>query len=79
MFYSCSSECTDCGKQNNKEQEQSRIKLILKSVNIDGFPYQIIEVDGVQYISSYKGGIYPLIKQKEDEQVTIESTYEEED
>ena len=38
-------------------------RIILKDETyIDGYPHYIIEVDGVEYLTSYYGGIYPLVK-----------------
>jgi hypothetical protein len=46
-----------------KEQEQARKNSRIHVIE-DSYPYYIIMVDSVEYISRYQGGIYPLIKNK---------------
>ena len=43
------------------KKDDRRIK-IKEMASIDGTPYRIIEIDSVEYIVSYHGGICPLVK-----------------
>lgn len=54
IFSSCS--------KNETGDEDSRIKFIERDRSKSSFLYEIIEVDGVEYIASSRGGIYPLVK-----------------
>lgn len=47
---------------NNKTKENGRIKFIQKDITKSEFLYEIIEVDGVEYLSTSRGGICPLVK-----------------
>ena len=50
---------TACNTDDIKELLNSRIKSV-ETVQMNGIIYQIISVDGKEYIVSSSGGIYPL-------------------
>lgn len=51
---------SSCSK--NEKPENGRIKFIERDNSKSSFLYEIIEVDGVEYVASSRGGIYPLVK-----------------
>ena len=59
-----------CNSETKTEPEllrdnSGRIKLV-EQVQFDGGAYQIIDVDGVEYIVRYAGGICPLVTDNDD-------------
>jgi hypothetical protein len=56
LFASCTTTPVD------KNAETSH-RIVGKEHNVyDGVSYQIIEVDGVEYLCAYQGGMCPLVK-----------------
>lgn len=53
--------CTDKSAIPDGGLTTGRTKLVEKTM-IDGVPFYIISVDGEEFITSYKGGFYPLKK-----------------
>lgn len=52
-----------CNKNNESKEEYSRIKFI-EEKNVGSYRVRIIEVDGVEYLSTYQGGFIKLEKMK---------------
>lgn len=48
-------------EKDTKTIQTNRI-IIKEKIFHEGVAFYIIEVDSVEYITSYKGGIYPLVK-----------------
>lgn len=47
--------------QDNIDSFYNERILLKSSILYEGYRYHIIEVDGVEYISSGDGGLYPLV------------------
>lgn len=59
IFYSCADGITKTTKRDGEAKQ----RIIGKEYTVyEHHGYQIIEVDGIEYISSYSGGICPLKK-----------------
>ena len=57
------SSCADNTSPTIKRENEAPQRIYGKeSTMYKGVEYHIIEVDGVEYINSYNGGIYPLQK-----------------
>jgi hypothetical protein len=53
---------TGCGDRPSSDSEVGK-RIKFKYSNNEGqFQYEIIEVDGIEYLTSSRGGIYPLVK-----------------
>jgi hypothetical protein len=59
LFSSCADNTTSTFKSDNKTKQRIFAK---ESAIYRGAAYHIIEVDGVEYIASNRGGICPLVK-----------------
>ena len=57
------SGCADNTTSTTKSENEAQQRIYGKESTIyKGTEYHIIEVDGVEYIASYGGGICPLVK-----------------
>jgi hypothetical protein len=62
LLLSCSNNGT---RRSVKKDGENPQRIIGKESTVyDFYRYQIIEVDGVEYIATCQGGIYPLVKDK---------------
>lgn len=59
LLSSCADNSTNTIKRENEAQQRIYGK---ESTVYNGREYHIIEVDGIEYIASYGGGICPLVK-----------------
>ena len=59
LLSSCADNTTSTVKRENEAQQRIYGK---ESTVYNNKQYHIIEVDGVEYIASYGGGICPLVK-----------------
>ena len=59
LLSSCADNSTSTVKRENEAQQRIYGK---ESTVYNGREYHIIEVDGVEYIASFGGGICPLVK-----------------
>jgi hypothetical protein len=58
----CLSSCSDYVVETNEKDKNTK-RIIGKGTCLyNGREYQIIEVDSVEYLSNYNGGICPLVK-----------------
>lgn len=58
VLMSCADNITSTNKENKAQQ-----RIYAKESTVyNGCDYHIIEVDGVEYLASYGGGICPLVK-----------------
>jgi len=56
------SSCTDYVVETNEKYKNTE-RIVGKGTYVyNGREYQIIEVDSVEYLSNYGGGIFPLVK-----------------
>jgi hypothetical protein len=61
LFVGCADNSTTTVKRENEAQQRIYGK---ESTVYNGREYHIIEVDGVEYIASFGGGICPLVAPK---------------
>jgi hypothetical protein len=59
LFSSCADNTTSTFNRDNQTKQRIFAK---ESTIYRGVEYHILEVDGVEYIASYRGGICPLVK-----------------
>ncbi len=59
LLVSCSDNYTSTVKRAGEKNQRLFGK---ESTIYNGVEYHIIEVDGVEYLATYRGGFYPLIK-----------------
>lgn len=64
---------TGCGHSEVEKTPQRDSRIKSKGVFYLLGIYEIIEIDGVEYVSSYKGGLCPLVKQNSDKTVFKEN------
>ena len=51
-----------CSSANSVEVDIDKRIILKNDTRLGGVSYQIIEIDGVEYIAQYHGGISPLVK-----------------
>ena len=55
--------CVENATKTTKRIGEAQCRIIGKEYTCyEGYAYQIIEIDGQEYISPAHGGIYPLVK-----------------
>ena len=65
LFAVIFTSCVDNKTTTTKKQGEDKQRIIGKEHTVyNGRSYQIIEVDGVEYICRTEGGIYPLVNGK---------------
>ena len=66
LFSGCAENKTSKDKRKNESQQRIYGK---EATSFNGREYHIIEVDGVEYITSYGGGICPLVKNESQQRI----------